>query len=271
MIKYSSLVLGYYIRIFKLKIKNSSKGFTLIELLVVIAIIGILIGVLVPSMSRSLSGNRLASDVEVLRAKLEETRLLAGSTQTNDENNLVDSEVLGTDRVGYYGILIPGSDVIKPDNIYNSRFPFYAIVRLSDPFAFRAKSGYCSGNQALTDAINNNMEKGTCLIEKIGLTDGVTYKDYTTYNIHAKLIAFKVPTQQVSEIYCPVPCGPNGETNYVYTLLEPPLFLQREGFGPNNPVDPPSHIYLKLQYNNKVATIKAEPYTGKLTVEYNDE
>ncbi|MEK9167436.1 MAG: prepilin-type N-terminal cleavage/methylation domain-containing protein, partial [Patescibacteria group bacterium] len=58
---------------------TTKRSFTLIELLTVIAIISILIGVLVPSMSRSLSGNRLASDVEVLRAKIEETRLLAGS------------------------------------------------------------------------------------------------------------------------------------------------------------------------------------------------
>jgi len=245
--------------------RNQKKAFTLVELLIVIAIMALLIGALIPSIDRSLSSNRLASDVEVFKSKLEEARLLAGSTQTNDE--IVGEEKTGKDRVGYYGILIPGSDVISDPGTYGPQF--YAIVRLSNPFIFfSGNEGYCTGAQALKDAYMNNTGEGTCLVEKVLLTSNVKYFQNPTFNIHAKLIAFRVPTQQVSEIYCLRPCS-TGE--FVYTLVDPPLFQQRGLDNQpvhNPPTSSPGDIYFKLSYKSKIATIRVEPFTAKITAEY---
>src|SRR3990167_7907097 len=123
---------------------TTKRSFTLIELLIVIAIISILIGVLVPSMSRSLSGNWLSSDVEVLRAKIEETRLLAGSTQNADEQ-AGTPELPGTARVGYYGIYLPSNDQLD-----DPAKQYYAIVKVSSPLD-QTGEGYCSGSMAAAD------------------------------------------------------------------------------------------------------------------------
>ncbi|MDO8650275.1 MAG: prepilin-type N-terminal cleavage/methylation domain-containing protein [Candidatus Berkelbacteria bacterium] len=230
---------------------TTKRSFTLIELLTVIAIISILIGVLVPSMSRSLSGNRLASDVEVLRAKIEETRLLAGSTQTADEQSGVEIE--GKDRVGYYGILIPGGSTYlsDPSNQY------YAIVRLSNPVTQTREDpeydGYCSGLNAVNDA---NVGSGSCLVERVNLTKGVKFNKADPYNLDFKVLAFRVPSQQLTEIYCPHSCS-RYDPNHNFTIVPEPLF--------NQYVD---GVYLQLTHNNKKATIKVESYTGKLIVEY---
>lgn len=227
------------------------RSFTLIELLIVIGIISILIGVLVPSMSRSLSGNRLASDVEVFRAKIEETRLLAGSTQTADEQSGV--EVEGKDRVGYYGILIPAGNVYlsEPSNQY------YAIVRLSNPVTQTREDqgyeGYCSGLNAFNDAHNGS---GSCLVERINLTKGVKFDRADPYNLDFKILAFRVPSQQLTEIYCPHNCS-RYDPSHNFTVVPEPLFnLYAEG------------VYLQLADKNKKATIKIESYTGKLIVQY---
>lgn len=223
------------------------RGFTLIELLIVIAIISILIGVLVPNISRSLSGNRLASDVEVLRAKIEETRLLAGSTQTNDES--VGKPINDIDRVGYYGIYFPNQSTIEDKKNYKSKQPFYALIRLSKPLdgqEYKGQEGYCDTVKMQENAWANS---GPCLVERIDLSSGIEFDPGTTIN--ERIIAFVVPAQQIVELFYQATKGwkenPSG-----------PVFDKKIG---NNP-------YLRLKYNKKTASINVMPYTGKLEVTY---
>src|SRR3989344_2234825 len=175
------------------KLKIASGGFTLIEFLVVIAIIALLIGVLVPSASRSLSGNRLASDVEVLKAKIEETRLLAGSVQTADGQS--DPTITGADKVGYYGLFIPTKGHLNKQD-YPNQPDFYAIVRLSLPLN-QATDGYCSPDKAITQLLSTS-GSSDCIVERINLTNGIKFDRSTL--LGQRIIAFKVPTQQVVEL-----------------------------------------------------------------------
>ncbi|MEK7534937.1 MAG: prepilin-type N-terminal cleavage/methylation domain-containing protein [Patescibacteria group bacterium] len=227
---------------------TTKRSFTLIELLTVIAIISILIGVLVPSMSRSLSGNRLASDVEVLRAKIEETRLLAGSTQTADES--LGSDLPGTDRVGYYGILFPTEDMI------GSGPSFYAIVRLSRPMT-QTGDGYCDASGSPSGILYQVIHGGPCIIERVNLSTGVSFN--TSALPGQRIIGFRVPSQQVVEI-CRAPFTRQAWTCTTSWGENPagPVFNQVNG-GP----------YLIMDYRNKRASINFEPYTGKLNVVYN--
>jgi prepilin-type N-terminal cleavage/methylation domain-containing protein len=73
------------------------RGFTLIELLISIAIIGLLTALLITNIDRSLDKNKLSDDIDVLRSKLEETRLMAGSIQQADSTK--------DDKIRYYGLL----------------------------------------------------------------------------------------------------------------------------------------------------------------------
>lgn len=236
------------------KLKTAKRAFTLIELLIVIAIISILIGVLVPMVSRSLSRNRLASDVEVLRAKIEEARLTAGSTKTNDEQ--IGVNIPGIDRVGYYGIYFPPQNILGDSRNYNHK-PFYAIVRLSKPFTSE-DTGYCSPSTMINDAL---LGGGPCLVERIDLSDNVLY-DLTTL-LQQRMIGFVVPSEQLVELEQPVGAN-NCNLANGYCWVENsngPVFDQKVL---NKP-------YLALKYQKKIAKINIEPYTGKLLVTYSDD
>jgi len=212
---------------------KTDRAYTLIELLIVIAIISILIGVLIPTITRSLTKNKLASDVDVMRAKIEDTRLLAGSTQTNDTLQGADSP--GFTRVGYYGLFIPTQSDI------GSGKPFYAIVRLSKPLT-DSDLGFCSAQTAVAQA---KAGSGSCLIERIDLTTDVSYDPGSI--IQERIIAFSVPSQQIME------------------LQQQPVGWVENAAGPRFDQSP----YFVLKYRDKTASISVEAFTGKLLVTYN--
>src|SRR3989344_493214 len=235
------------------KLKIASGGFTLIEFLVVIAIIALLIGVLVPSASRSLSGNRLASDVEVLKAKIEETRLLAGSAQTADGQS--DPTITGADKVGYYGLFIPTLKYLY-DQSYPGKPDFYALIRLSYPLATDA-DGYCSPDKAITQLLSTS-GVGDCVVERINLTNGIEFDRSTL--LGRRIIGFRVPTQQVVEI-----CSAKIPTHNDWKCSSPwgenqngPVFNLTDNNSP----------YFRLQSDTKKADILVEKYTGRLSVKY---
>jgi len=224
-------------------------AYTLIELLTVIAIISVLIGVLIPTITRSLTKNTLAIDVQVMSSKLEETRLLAGSSQTND--TLPVTPIVGVSRIGYYGLFIPTAAEIGTGQ------PFYAIVRLSKPFTTQNNPGYCDPATTVSNAISGS---GECLVERIDLSPGVSY-DSTTVGLN-RVIGYSVPSSQIVELYQqtnqPSCTSANG-----YCWLENvsgPLFNQKSSN---------SSSYFTLKYRDKTATINIEPFTGKLQVQYN--
>ena len=140
-------------------------GFTLIELLVSIAIIGLLSALLVPSIDRTLSRNNIANDVDLIRSKIEETRLLAGSTQQADGAT-----------VGYYAVVFPAG---RPTH--------FSIIRVQD-----SSGTNCPISQALSEP--------NCLIEEVSLSKGV---ELINNNVgESKLVLFRSPTQQVSAASC---------------------------------------------------------------------
>jgi prepilin-type N-terminal cleavage/methylation domain-containing protein len=212
---------------------HTKPGYTLIEALVTIAIIGMLLGLLVPLVDRSLGKNRLANDVELLRSKIEEVRLLAGSTQSADEIEEASAEV--TDDVGYYALYIPGDS--RPNN-------FFAIVRLSEPIKLAGGSGsppnYCSAAIAADQAVSG---RGHCLVDKVLLSRSVVIADTDHPD---RMVAFRVPTRQLFE-------------------------LERVGsdwgFTPQPVFDWTGHE-LRLTFSDKTATVSLEPYTARLKVVY---
>lgn len=213
------------------KLKITQPGFTLIELLVAIVIIGLMMTVLVPNIDRSLGKNRLANDVELLRAKIQEARLLAGSTQQSDEPGGTSDPV---DETGYYAVFLPGS---------SHGTTYFALIRLSNPFDLTGSQGanYCSADIAVNHADPQSaVPSGErhCLLERNKLSRSV--------NIFAnqadRIVAFDVPSQQVVELV---------RNNNRWALAEPKF-----------------NWSIQLTFSSKTATVRLEPYTGKLTVVY---
>lgn len=218
---------------------RTKPGFTLTELLVAIAIMGLMFGLLVPLVDRSLGGNRIASDAEVFRSKLEEIRLLAGSTRNEDESS--DSRHAGAvtyDEVGYYAIWLHSDS-------YNSNH--YDVVRLSYPVNATSAQVPCKPNQAQDQAWN---QSGDCFVERITMSKGVQLSckvcGDTRDSRSNHFLAFSVPAGQFFEV----------ETNAAGTIWE------EKPWSETGPV-------LELTFNGKKATITIDPYTAKSAVTYN--
>ncbi|MBI4948459.1 type II secretion system protein [Candidatus Berkelbacteria bacterium] len=142
------------------------KAFTLIEVLITIAIIALMATLLIPNINRSLSKNNIANDAQLLQAKLEQVRLLAGSTQQFDSGK------------GYYALYFP-SDSNK--DVY--------ILRVDDTTDNPTATCKIS---SFTNSEVISQTYGDCVVEKIPLSNGVTHQ--TTSPV---FVLFKVPTQQL--------------------------------------------------------------------------
>lgn len=141
------------------------RGFTLTELLVTMAIIGLLTGLLVTNVSRSLSNNRLADDVTLLGSNIEQVRLMSGSTQQSTSTPGLQSDP----DSAYYGLFFPASSTTT-----------YQIVKISRDL----NNGSCAVSQLAT---NSN-----CTITQVKLSPGVTMAAHQD-----AYIVFKAPIEEL--------------------------------------------------------------------------
>jgi len=208
------------------------RAFTLIEALVTIAIIGMMLGLLVPLIDRSLSKNRLSNDVEILKSKLEEVRLLSGSTQQADE---IVPDQGDFDSAGYYAVLLHA-------NAYQNQS--VDIVRLSYPVDSTDPNVPCLPETAQQQAFS---QSGPCFVERIILSRGVTIncricgptQEYASNH----LLAFRIPTRQLHHIHVI-----DSRWTEDVPVYENPVF--------------------ELTFQDKRATVSIDPYTGKVTATY---
>ncbi len=155
------------------------RGFTLVELLVTISIIGLLTGLFIPAVNRSLTNNNIANDAELLGSKIESARLLAGSTQQFDQT---------TGAIGYYGIFI------SPAN--NAAFYIVRLTGVAGSLSFDT-------NNCDVNVVKNQVSagSGSCIVETVKLTNGVTI---TPANFQPDstnpFIIFKTPTQLIYSV-----------------------------------------------------------------------
>lgn len=209
------------------------KGYTLIEALITMAIIGLLLGLLVPLVDRNLGKNRLANDAELLRSKVEEVRLLAGSTQLQDESG--ESVHPTFDEAGYYALFVH-SDAYDSDH--------YDIVRLSYPVDATAPEVPCKPNDVQSQALN---QSGPCFVGRIDMSRGVEFSckmcGATPEFRSNHFLAFRVPTRQFHHVYVSDEQWTEGE----------PVFT--------NPA-------FELTFSGKTARVSIEPYTAMVKVEY---
>lgn len=156
-------------------------GFTLIELLISIGIIGIMLTLLIPNIDRSLSKNDLANDAELFKSKVEETRLMAGSTQQVD----ADQGLIGAGQVrktAYYAMFIP-----------TTSHDYFAIVRLSSELDIPTAPGCTMINveAAVNDPSVGNQD---CIVQRNRLSRSVTLA-----SANPRIIIFQIPSQTVFE------------------------------------------------------------------------
>lgn len=207
------------------------RGFTLIELLVSIAIMGLLIALLVPNINRSLQKNQIAEDVELFKAKLEETRLMAGSTQQSS-----------TGDNGYYGVYIsPGEN----DEFY--------IVRV-DKDPNKNDEGIC-GVTTITNQISDSGGEGSCIIEQVAMAGKIIAGSVENPQTDApRLVVFKAPIQQIDGI------------KWYRDANEGKGTWKLEGGDLSRYWDPVATISSKN--TSKTAEMKLGDYSGKVTVVY---
>ncbi|QQG50006.1 MAG: type II secretion system protein [Candidatus Berkelbacteria bacterium] len=210
----------------------TKRGFTLIELLVTVAIMGLMLSLLVPMVDRSLGKNRVATDAEIFRSKIEEVRLLSGSTQQTDET---PGSNFTYDETGYYGIWFH-SDAYRSSH--------YDIVRLSYPL--NASGAPCKPGDVQLQAWNQD---GPCFVERVNMSKGVTLSckicGDTAESRSNHFVVFRVPTRQMFHI----------RVEGSAWIEEGPVF--------GNPL-------LELTFTNKKATVAIEPYTAKVGVTYSE-
>jgi prepilin-type N-terminal cleavage/methylation domain-containing protein len=219
---------------------RTKPGFTLTELLVAIAIMGLMFGLLVPLVDRSLGGNRIANDAEVFRSKLEEIRLLAGSTRNEDESSESrHSGALTYDEVGYYAIWLHKDDYNGGNNLNH-----YDVVRLSYPVNGTSAEIPCKPNDVQQQAWDKS---GPCFVERIEMSKGVDLTCSVCERGNRNyFLAFSAPAGQFHEVSSPGTGQPFLERNWRDTG---PVF--------------------ELTFNGKKATITIDPYTAKTAVTYN--
>lgn len=171
----------------RFRISAERRGFALIELLISIGIVSLLIALFITNFDRATASNRLAEDAELIKSKIEQARLLAGSTQITDEpaGSSGDSNY---DPAGYYGLYMPKDTTTQ-----------LQLVRVPYP-AGRFTPGDCFERETIV--IGGDLT--VCLVETIVFNRGVEF----TYTGESRIIAFRVPTQQYFTIIKSNPPNP---------------------------------------------------------------